>query len=268
MIKLIASDLDGTLLLHGSQQVSERAIELIKALKKYGIYFVAASGRQYPNLYRLFGSASEHMGFICENGAFVIMEGKIILKSCIDRFLGLALIDDIYQKDGCEVLLSGQNTSYIKPKNKAFADRMIHLVKNNVQLITNFSEVEEPFLKVSVFEESGIMEHSASYFINRWQNTFKCTVSGYGWLDFVNQNTNKGNALQTLLIHLSLTKEDALAFGDNFNDLEMLSLVKYPYVMDSADETIKKMYPYSTSMVEDTLERILKQFELSKNETS
>ena len=54
-IKFIASDLDGTLLLNGAQKVSEELIPLIKRLNDEGIIFCAASGRQYPNLRRLFG---------------------------------------------------------------------------------------------------------------------------------------------------------------------------------------------------------------------
>ena len=46
MIKLVASDLDGTLLLNGAQQLPEEIFPLIRELKKLGILFVAASGRQ------------------------------------------------------------------------------------------------------------------------------------------------------------------------------------------------------------------------------
>ena len=49
MIKLIASDLDGTLLQNGAQELTPRAIDLVRKLTEKGIYFVAASGRQYAN---------------------------------------------------------------------------------------------------------------------------------------------------------------------------------------------------------------------------
>ena len=54
MIKLIASDLDGTLLLNHAQSLNPGTAELIHELTKQGRIFAAASGRQYPNLYRLF----------------------------------------------------------------------------------------------------------------------------------------------------------------------------------------------------------------------
>ena len=46
MIKLIASDLDGTLLRNGAQEVDPKVYDLIRTLKEKGVHFAAASGRQ------------------------------------------------------------------------------------------------------------------------------------------------------------------------------------------------------------------------------
>jgi len=97
------------------------------------------------------------------------------------------------------------------------------------------------------------MENSGTYFINKWQDKVKCTVSGYGWLDFVSPTVNKGTALNDLLEKLSLSSEEVMAFGDNYNDLEMLSMAKYGYVMNNAVEDIKKQYSYYSTSVEETL---------------
>lgn len=53
MIKMVASDLDGTLLIGGRQTLPEEIFPLVKELKKMGILFVAASGRQYANMRNL-----------------------------------------------------------------------------------------------------------------------------------------------------------------------------------------------------------------------
>ena len=54
MVKLIASDLDGTLLQNGAHDVNPIVFDQIRTLKEHGIMFAAASGRQYLNLRRLF----------------------------------------------------------------------------------------------------------------------------------------------------------------------------------------------------------------------
>ena len=82
MIKLVASDIDGTLLLNGSRNLSERIVEQIKKLKQQGVLFVASSGRQIPNLKRLFAPVADDIAYIAENGAIIEYNGKIIFKKC------------------------------------------------------------------------------------------------------------------------------------------------------------------------------------------
>lgn len=256
-MKLIASDMDGTLLINGNRQVSDRAIKLIQELTQKGHLFVAASGRQYPNLKRQFKQAADSMAFICENGALVIYKDQILFHSPMDHATAMEICYDIDQREGCEVLISGKAVSYLKPKEPEYYDHMANYVKNNVQVIDHFEDIKEPIVKISVFEKSGIMEHSAGYFIDKWESRVKCTVSGYGWLDFVNPDVNKGNSLLHLMEHLNIAQEDTYAFGDNYNDIEMLETVKYGFVMSNAAEEIKKMFQLTATTVEDELERLL-----------
>lgn len=256
-MKLIASDMDGTLLLNGSMQVSDRAIDLIKKLTQKGYLFVAASGRQYPNLKRQFKDAASQMAFICENGAVVFYEDQLIFHSPMDPKVAIELCQDIYDRTGCEVLISGKETSYLKPKDETYLDRMQNIVKNNVKVIDSFEDVPEPIVKISVFEKAGIVEHSANYFISKWENQLKCTVSGFGWLDFVNADVNKGTSLTNLMQQLHIKKEDTYAFGDNYNDIEMLNAVQYGYVMENAVDEIKQQFTLTASLVEDELEKLL-----------
>ena len=257
MIKIIASDLDGTLLQNKNRKISPKMFDIIETLHQRGILFVAASGRQYPNLYRLFQPVSKHIAFICENGGLIMYQDQIISKSPMDRTLGLDLMKDIWNREGCEILLSGQNTSYLKPKLQEYEYHMKDIVKNNVTIVEDLSSVTEDFLKISVYEKAGIIDNSGSYFINKWQDKVKCTISGHGWLDFTAPHVDKGNAMKTLLEKLSLKPSEAMAFGDNYNDLEMLSLVKYGYVMENAVDDIKTRYSFRSSLVEDIIENIL-----------
>ena len=85
MIKYIASDLDGTLLHNGAQHLPEEIFDLIRALKKRGIHFIAASGRQYNNMYRMFEPVQDDISYIAENGSLCIHNHKIISRGEIDR---------------------------------------------------------------------------------------------------------------------------------------------------------------------------------------
>lgn len=257
-MRLIASDMDGTLLQNGAMQVSDRAIELIEELTKHGVLFVAASGRQYTNLKRQFKDASKDMAFVCENGAAVFYQDQIIYKSPMDHELAMELCEDIYSKDGCEVLVSGQDTSYLKAKDPDYLYRMQHIVINNVKIVESFEEIEEPIIKISVFEKTGIEAGHGTYFIDRWKDRVKCTISGFGWLDFVNPDVNKGTSLLHLMERLNIPTKETAAFGDNYNDIEMLQVVKDGYVMENAVTEIKEQFSLRCTLVEDTLEEMLK----------
>ena len=80
MIKLVASDLDGTLLLHKAQSLPEEIFSLIRQLEELGIMFVAASGRQYPNMTKLFAPVASEISYISENGALAVDHARYCIR--------------------------------------------------------------------------------------------------------------------------------------------------------------------------------------------
>ena len=76
-IKLIAADMDGTLL-DSAKQLPEGLFPLIRALRARGVRFAPASGRQYYTLYRQFGEIADELVYISENGAMVCDGSKIV----------------------------------------------------------------------------------------------------------------------------------------------------------------------------------------------
>jgi len=73
-----------------------------------------------------------------------------LYKARVDRQLGLNIMEDIYEREGCEVLLSGEETSYLLPKSDEYVDYMINSVKNHVTVIKDFNDVKEDFIKNGV----------------------------------------------------------------------------------------------------------------------
>ena len=252
MVRLIASDLDGTLLQNGTKEISKEAVYYIKKLYDYGVVFAAARGRQYPNIRRLFSEVENEIAYICENGALVKYQGKTLSKTYMDRKTGLEIMEDIQKRDGCEVLLSGEETSYLVPKSREYLDHIKNFVGNNVTLVKDFSEVEEEFLKISVYEKRGI-EYSSNYFHDKWGGSVKDTVSGACWMDFVALGVDKGSALQKIQNELNTTKDDTMCFGDSYNDLDMFKNSQYSYAMTSANSEIRAKAKYVTTTVESIL---------------
>ena len=120
MIKLIASDVDGTLMREGERVIPPALFPLIHTMKENDIYFAACSGRQYANLRRLFAPVADDIGYICENGSLLMKNGEILKRFTYEREFGIKLMQSILAKEGCEVLLSGVDTCYIQPKEKSY----------------------------------------------------------------------------------------------------------------------------------------------------
>ena len=87
MIKLVASDLDGTLLLNGAQSVEDSMFETIGKLLDRGILFAPASGRQMTSLKRLFAPVADCCIFLCENGGVIYKDEQCIAKNPMPRAL-------------------------------------------------------------------------------------------------------------------------------------------------------------------------------------
>lgn len=103
MIKLVASDLDGTLLQNGAQELTPRALDLVRRLTEKGIVFVASSGRQYDNEVNLFKPVKDQISYIAENGSICIHKGNVISRTVIAPELIRRTIDEV-KKDGPHII--------------------------------------------------------------------------------------------------------------------------------------------------------------------
>lgn len=118
MVKLIASDIDGTLLSYGETALPSALFDLIRRLRSAGVLFCPASGRQYHSLRQLFAPAADEVCFLCENGAVVFGPGTeesapVLSKTPMPRQETLDLIRDIAALPESYALVSGQNISYL-----------------------------------------------------------------------------------------------------------------------------------------------------------
>ena len=257
MIKLIASDIDGTLLQNGETEISPRFFDAARQLLDSGVAVCAASGRQYKSLLRLFAPLAERMHFICENGAVVYAPGgQLLSKTVIDRTVSLTLCRDILAVPGCELLISGANMSYLCPKTPEYADHIRYFVGNNVTLLPAPEDMPEDFVKISAYYLPGA-ERIDAMLRPKWERAFQVAIAGKCWLDFT--LADKATGMNTLYRALHITPEEAVAFGDNYNDIPLLDSVAHPYLMCSAAQPLRRRYPTQCPRPEDILEQMIQE---------
>lgn len=255
MIKLIASDLDGTLLQGGAQALNPEVYDLILQLKSRGIRFAAASGRQLQSLQHLFSPIKDDISYIAENGSLCIHEGTVIAKGIIQRELGLEIIQAARQYGDCHLLLSCQSRSYTDSTSEAFMRHLKDVLHVDIVYCEDLTTLEEPFLKIAYCDFQGTRD-LLPFFQERFQDRIKAVTSGNIWVDFIAPGANKGTALKQLAAYLDVRPEECVAFGDQYNDTEMLQFAGTSYAMATAAPGIDKYATHVTDSVEKILREI------------
>ena len=156
-IRMVCSDLDGTLLQYGRITLEPEIYALIRELAGRGILFCPASGRQYTSLRALFAPVADCCAFLCENGGVLYRDEACIGKTPMPRDMAEAIARDMWTRsDGQgEVMLSGQNCAYLMERGLGMLHR-IQEIGNRYQIIRDPSEVPEDIVKVSVYLHEGV----------------------------------------------------------------------------------------------------------------
>ncbi len=257
MVKLIVSDMDGTMLLPKKQQLEPEVLELVEKLLDAGYLFVAASGRQYANLYRMFGRTADRISYICENGSLVIHNGKVIHQSVIPEEIKVPLVDEILRHDTAELLYSAVKGCYIQPKSEYYYDLIVNRVKNDTFVTEHLREVREECIKLSIYERGQVSGEEERYWIEKYGKKLYVVRSSEKWLDFMPKGTDKGKALKRILERESLSGEECMGFGDNDNDVEMMKLVTWSYGMKTGSEALKQAVSAWIDHPSEMLERLV-----------
>lgn len=245
MIRLIACDIDGTLIPYGEHALPDEIFPLARALHEKGILFCPASGRQYHSLRRLFDPIADTSCFLCENGAAIFApsateeDAPLLSRSVFPREEALALCEEITACPDGEIFISGVNTTYICSDNPTLIQILEHTLGNRYKIISAPHEVTEDIIKVSVYCERNLPDTFAR--LAHWGKTFRMAEAGPIWIDFT--LSDKGTGITALCEALHIPLSDVAAFGDNWNDLAMLRTVGHPYLMSCADPKLLEKIP-------------------------
>ena len=243
MIKLIASDMDGTLL-NDKDEIHEEFYQVFQELKKQNIIFAAASGRQYYNLAKRFEKIKDDMMFIAENGTFVVYKGEELLLNALDKETAIELIKIGRDIKESYVVLCGKKSAYIESKD----ERLIKEVEKyyeEYKIVNDLTKVEDDILKVTICDFIGSEENSYTYY-NDYKEKLQVSVSGQIWLDITDKGVNKGLAINKLQELLNIKHEETMVFGDYLNDLEIMESAYHSYAMENAHEDLKKVARFIT----------------------
>ena len=158
MIKLIVSDIDGTLVPDGESVINPEVFKEVLRLRAKGIQFAAASGRQWCSIERAFDPIKEKIFYVSDNGAYVGCHGRNLFLSTVDRDAAFEMLRDARVYEDLDLMVSCADYVYVDTKNQEFVDWMRDGYKYNIIQIPDVLAVDEPIIKVSVYRKEKIEE--------------------------------------------------------------------------------------------------------------
>ena len=243
MIKLIISDLDGTLA-DSKGRIPEEAFKVIEELHKKNIKFAVATGRQGITVENDFKDVLDKIYVIGDNGAIIKHQGQEIGITYLDQDKARGVIETVQQIEGAQMIICCKDMAYKMTTDDAFEAEIAKYYHSLGQLEEG-KELVEPMIKIAIYLKEGITPEIEKLLRDKWGEFFSITVSGKNWVDVGSLETSKGVAVRLLKGALQITSEECMAFGDYFNDASMLEEVDESYIMEHAPEGMKKYGKYT-----------------------
>ena len=261
MIKLILSDMDGTLL-DEEAKLPAGFDSMMAKLKERGVMFAPASGRQYYSLLDTFADYADSFLFISDNGTMVRQHGEEIFSDVIDHKLALNLLDSMTEQEGIYNVYCGKKKVYLlrKKRPEVYLKEFRNYFRE-IEFVDSFAEIDDEPIKVSFFTPAADAAVKIFPLFAETEKTMQVVLASAYWVDITNCGANKGMAVRRIQERLGLAPEECAAFGDYMNDKEMLESVYYSYAMANAYPELKEIARFTAkSNAENGVLRQIQQF--------
>ncbi|MBI9063720.1 MAG: HAD family phosphatase [Marinilabiliaceae bacterium] len=248
MIKLIITDMDGTLLT-SDNKLPDGFETVYQQVREAGIQFVVASGRQYYILKQEFEHIDHNILFVAENGGFIDYGKSTLLLNPFSKPDTRELIEAIRKIDGVYPVICGRDSAYIENDDPDFMKEVgVYFVK--CQQVDDLTNLDDELLKIAVCDFRN-PEFNSYSLLKSFNDRFQVSISSHIWLDIMPLEVNKGEAVRFLQQHLGITAEETMVFGDYLNDCQMMQAAYHSYAMANAHPDLKKVARFRTHSNDD-----------------
>ncbi len=258
MIRLVVSDVDGTLVKDGTCDITSEYYDVILGLKTLGIRVAIASGRQEDSIRKVFLPIEKELIFISNDGACVSEGDDQIFSKEIPKEVLPELVADIQALPGCDFAMASRDRFvYFESASKHFMDYM-DSYRFNRQLFSGYDDLP-PVYHIGVYHDPRL-PHPALGLVPKYAGRVDAFVSGHEWVDFTAPGISKGVALKMIQERYGITKEETVTFGDQENDAAMLEESAFSFAVEGSVAAKKGLARYvAPPMREDGVLTVMKQ---------
>ncbi|SDZ63280.1 hypothetical protein SAMN05421736_12318 [Evansella caseinilytica] len=266
--KMIVLDMDDTLL-HDDHTISERAKTALMNAQKQGVKVVLASGRP------LFGMRTHAKELqLDEYGSYIVaFNGAQIIDCKTEDVLFTSHLEpdtvhrlaDLSRREGVflhtfvgDTIVTEQTNPYTALESK--------LTGIPVEVVDSIKEkVTRPVVKVLMSEEPEKLIEVERNMKAEFNGTLSIFRSKPFFLEFIEPGVTKGSSLSKLIDKLGISREEVIAVGDSYNDLEMIQFAGFGVAMANAPDDIKAKADHVTaSNIDDGVAIVVEKFVLQE----
>ncbi len=260
MIKMVVSDIDGTLLEAGTDRLNPELYKVIRELKKKDIIFAAASGRQYASMRYVFAPVADDIIFIAENGSIVMCRERTMFSSLMDEALARELVGFLRGWENGHIMFSTPEAIWVETEDPAYLSLLRDSYHNDIRVTDDVMPLCGRTNKISLYHTGGAIDEVAAQIRERFGDRLNIAVAGDVWVDCMNRLVDKGSALAKIQQLMRIKPEETMAFGDNCNDIGMLARAGEDYAVQNAHRELKEAAGHiAPSYEEDGVLRVIRE---------
>lgn len=238
-IKLIVTDVDGTLI-NDNDELPENFLEFMAELEKRNIVFVAASGRGVASIENKLQYKSDNLYIISDNGSVLKHQDEIFFENSFNKDEVKEIVEVFRQCNESSISGSMIDSSRVE-LHPDHSEEYLKEFMSNYIIVDDITKCDEHFVKIGLRSDYHTTENYNKPEIQALKKKYYLVRTGPPWINIMRADSNKGNALEFLLEHLDIPKENTIGFGDFPNDIHMLEVVGKSYAMAESVESVIEM---------------------------
>ncbi|RLQ95914.1 Cof-type HAD-IIB family hydrolase [Falsibacillus albus] len=255
MNKMVFFDIDGTLLDH-DKNLPASTKKAVQMLKDKGIFVAIATGRA-PFMYESLRKELDIDSFVSFNGQYVVFENEVIYKNPL-KTEDLEVLAAHSGEKGHPLVHLTDHTMKANHKHHPFIEESMGSLK------MVHPEYEPEFYQENeIYQSLLFCGHPEEHYYRDQFNQFKLIRWHDYSVDILPRGGSKAEGIKQMISRVGLEFKDVYAFGDGFNDVEMLESVGTGVAMGNAHPSVKEFADHVTEDVaQEGIYKGLKKLEL------
>lgn len=239
MIKLILTDMDGTFLNDDGDFNRTLYRSVKQVMEEKNVVFAPVTGKQCERVEEIFGSDSDDLYILGDSATRIKHKGEFVYESLLDNRLGLEIIQTLEAvSSDITIIACTRSGAVIKNSIPESEKAIVRRSYRKVIEVDDLNTVSDDFVKITVHDPLlncfETKEKLSSFFEKAY-----VVASEAAWIDIADKDVHKGTTVENLQKLLDVSPEETMAFGDGYNDLELLTRAKYSFAVRNAVDALK-----------------------------